>query len=168
MPPTPTWYTRIPRVIEILRQDKPKQIVRTDLEQLLAVGPRRAQQLMRTLPTYTVGSVVFADPDAVLTWLEELQAGHAVGVEFQRRERLEGKLAVYQDEHKSRCRVIYEAQAAPPAVPNGLKDLPATTILRPGELHIRFEDTADLLRQLFQLAQGISADFLNIERILNP
>jgi hypothetical protein len=93
---------------------------------------------------------------ALLGQLEALEAGAEFRQERARRRRLAENL----DQVKAALRARTVAIPSPQAT-----GLPKGAHLRPGELHIRFNGTEDLLRQLFELALAIQHDYAGFQKI---
>ena len=56
IPSKPTWFHRLPGILDVLRNMEASQLDRQGVEQLFGVGERRARQLMAGLPGIRVGN----------------------------------------------------------------------------------------------------------------
>ena len=50
MPPKPTWFHRLPEILDVLRGMDASDLDRQAVEKLFGVGERRVRQLMAGLP----------------------------------------------------------------------------------------------------------------------
>jgi hypothetical protein len=93
MPAKPSWIARIPEVIKELERLPRPFVDRATLEVLLAVGRRRAQQILAPCVTDRVGTSGLADRNLVIGRLRELAAAPETSWEVRRRRRVAGVLA---------------------------------------------------------------------------
>lgn len=170
MPRSPSWYSRIPTVIATLEKITAPSwaITRVSIEKMLRVGPRRALQLMNTMPDVEIiGNMAFIEREHFLRWLRNVKTEAKTEIECRRREKTWRRLKALDEEVKGRSREIYDAKTLPAIQTVGLAELKKTTTLRPGELQIRFTGIQDLMQQLFQFAQALNNDYIAIDQLLS-
>lgn len=161
MPDRPTWCGHLEEAICRLRELSDPWIDRSVLEELLGIGPRRAQQILSPCVVRQIGVNGLADREAVIEHLRRLAAGDTVYYEQQRRRRLAKRLEALYRERKEALLV-----AAPASVVNQDWDgLPEGIAIRPGSITITFEGTRQALERLLSLSMAIRNDELAFERL---
>ena len=121
---------------------------RAGLEILLHVSRRAAIRLMHRFGGYQAGRTFLIARDDLAQQLEAVQDGDPYQWESRRRERLDGAL---------RKKIVI--QITQTVSDRKLLNLPSGVSLERRRLEIRFESTEELLRQLFEFSQAISADY---------
>jgi hypothetical protein len=161
MPDKPTWCGRLDEIVAELRTGPYPWVDRARIEELLGVGPRRAQQILAPCVSRHIGASGLADREAVIARLGRLAAGEAVHYERQRRDRLAAQLEAIRRERRETVMV-----AAPARVVNQeFADLPRGVSIEPGEIRIRFGSPTDALQKLLALAMAIRNDEPLFERL---
>jgi hypothetical protein len=161
MPDKPTWCGHLDEVVRQLRDLPDPWVDRGTLQNLLGVGPRRAQQILAPCVARQIGPNGLADREAVIAHLDRLAAGQSVYYEQQRRRRLAEHMdALYQERRKG---VLVAAPAA--IVNQQLEDLPEGVSVTPGHISIRFGTATEALHKLLALAMAIRNDELLFERL---
>jgi hypothetical protein len=161
VPDKPTWCGQLDEISHELRTAPDPWVDRRRLQDLLGVGPRRAQQILAPCVTRQVGMNGLADREAVIAHLGRLAAGDAVHYEHRRRQ----KLAEHLDElHQERRKALLVA--APASIVNQeFANLPEGVLVAPGQISIRFETTTEALQKLLALAMAMRNDELLFERL---
>ncbi len=162
MPAKPAWFGKLPEVIQELRRLPRPFVDRAALEQLLGVGPRRAQQIMAPCITEWVGTSGLADRDALIARLERLARGDEAYYELRRRHRMAGALDRMRQERIERPQLLVEAPAR--VIEQELDNLPAGVRLERGRITVEFDNPQQALEKLLALAMSISNDFDRFER----
>jgi len=163
MPARPSWFLRIPDILEEVRSVPVPFLDRAAVEKLFRVRRRRAQQLMAWFEGIQIGRTFLIDRSQIIQTLEAIQRGQDFEVETRRKARLTETLAEARRTlvaHKVHIPVDSGASA------RVLAGLPLSVRLEPGLLRIEFSGAEDLLRQLFELAQAISNDYDRFEQLL--
>lgn len=161
MPDKPTWCGQVEEVARGLRERPDPWVDRALLENLLRIGPRRAQQILAPCVSRQIGANGVADRETVIAHLQRLAAGETSHYEQQRRRRLAEYMdGLYRERRKS---VLV---AAPTSIVNQeLKGLPEGISITPGHLSVRFESGMEALQKLLALAMAIRNDELLFERL---
>src|SRR5690349_1779466 len=113
MPDRPTWSGHLEEVVARLRELPDPWIDRGQLQELLGVGPRRAQQILAPCVVRQVGVNGMAEREAVIGHLQRLASGDAAHYEQRRRRRLAEQLDALHEQRRTTVMV-----AAPMAVVN--------------------------------------------------
>lgn len=158
MPDKPLWLDRLPEAIRKLESAVEPWVDRSALESLLAVGRRRAQQLLAPVARRRVGTSAVASRGDVIAHLEKIAAGEKAYYEERRLKQLWANLTEARREWIERPPVLVE-------VPNtqirrvelhDLDGLPSGVELAPGSITIRFREPDEALQKLIALAMAIS------------
>ena len=135
---------------------------RSDLEQLLQVGRRRAQQILEGCATDRLGASSVTTAEALIAHLQGLACGDAAEYELRRRQKVGRVLATLQKEWTAQPRVPVEAPVS--VVNQELADLPEGVELRPGEIRVRFRTPHEALEKLLAIAMAAGNDLDGFER----
>jgi predicted Zn-dependent protease len=161
MPDKPTWCGHLDDVARRLRHLPDRWVDRATLEELLRIGPRRAQQILAPCVDRQIGASGVADREVVIAHLERLAAGESPHYERRRRQRLAEYMEALERERRQAVLV-----AAPAGIVNQkLEGLPEGVSILPGHISVRFDGTTDALRKLLALAMAIRNDELLFERM---
>ncbi len=156
LPSQPTWFHRLPEILDELRILEAAYLDRLAVEKLFGVAERRARQLMAGLPGLLVGNAFAVERLALIARFEQVAAGDAWRHEVSRRTRLTERLGdIRQQAAARRVRI----PAAANVRERRLGDLPVDISLRPGELRIEFFGAEDLAAKLFELSQAMANDW---------
>lgn len=164
MPSKPLWIGKLPEAIAQLERSSLPLIDRRQLEQLLGVGTRRAQQILAPFTTEHLGRNCLADRISLIEGLRRLASQEEASYERRRRTRLAETLTDLDVAWRSKPRVLIAA----PSDPVSLGSLPDGIELRPGALTIRFASPQDALEKLLALTLSIGNDFETFDRLSNP
>lgn len=159
MPAKPAWWPKLDSVIHQLRQSPRPFVDRADLELLLGVGRRRAQQILSQCVTDRVGASGVAGRDALIAHLERMGRGEAAYYERRRREKVAAFLEQSQRQHTLRV------QAPAAIVHQRFEGLPPGVHLEPGRIQVDFEQPEQALEKLLALAMAIGNDFDSFHRM---
>src|SRR3954453_6551354 len=85
VPAKPGWYCNLPHILQELRTDPRPCVARAQLQLLLGVSRRRAQQILARCVVDRIGTSGLADRDSLITHLERIAAGEDTAYEIQRR-----------------------------------------------------------------------------------
>lgn len=165
MPAKAAWLLHIPDIVAMLEVFDVPVVDRAVIERLFGLRRRRAIELLRRFGGYQAGRTFLVDRHALIDQLRRMAEGEEFQWEFQRKERL-GQAVDQLRRHQAAARVRI------PVPPNGLSgkmaELSAGVALQPGQLHIEFCGTEDLLRKLYELAQAASHDFDRFRAAAEP
>jgi hypothetical protein len=166
MPDKPTWYGRLPTVIEQLQALPYPWVDRATLENLLGVRRRRAQQILAPCLTHTIGASGVADRAQLIAHLEQLAAGDTARYEQQRRRKLAETLTALHQRAVQSPQVWVEAPAE--VVNATIAGLPEGVVLGEGEIRVRFANPQQALERLLALAMAIGNDYEAFQRVTAP
>ena len=156
MPSKPTWFHRLPGILDVLRGMESSHLDRQAVEQLFGVGERRARQLMAGLPGIRAGNAGAISRHALMERMEETAASGVYQWEVHRRGRLVEEIERTRREIAAR---LVEIPIAPDVVQRRFGDLPEEIRLTPGELCIEFRGAEDLAAKLMALSQAMANDW---------
>jgi hypothetical protein len=161
MPDKPTWCGHLDEVVRRLRKRSEVWVDRSTIEELLGIGPRRAQQILAPCVGRQIGASGLAAREVVITHLRRLAAGETVYYERRRRQRL----AEYMDTiYRERSRGVLVA-APVNIVEQELQGLPQGVSITPGRISVEFQSATEALEKLLALAMAIRNDELLFERL---
>jgi hypothetical protein len=165
MPAKAQWLLRIPGILEELAALDVPVVDRAVCERLFRLRRRRAIDLMRCFGGYQAGRTFLIDRPKLAAQLEHIRDSQDFKMEWRRKERLADRLdALRRLQTGARVAIPVE----PEVLSQRLPDLPAGIGLSPGELHIRFQTSEELLSKLFALAQAIANDYEAFEKRTAP
>ena len=161
MPDKPTWCGQLTEIARQLRELPDQWVDRKTLEELLRIGPRRAQQILAPCVVRQIGANGMADRESVIAHLNRLASGEASYYEHQRRRRLAERMEALRRERKAA--VLVEAPAA--VVDQQLDTLPPGVSITPGRISVTFDSSREALEKLLALAMAVGNDPLLFERM---
>ena len=156
MPIKPTWFHRLPEILDVLHHIDATHLDRAAVEKLFGVGERRARQLMAGLPGIRVGNAAAVSRTALIRRMEETAASPVYQWEVRRRARVTEELERTRRELAARS---VQIPIPPDAEHRRFGDLPDPIRLRPGELRIAFSGAEDLAAKLVELSQAMAHDW---------
>ena len=122
---------------------------------------RRAIDLIRGFGGYQAGRTFLVDRPKLVAQLEQIRDSPDFKMEWRRKERLAERLdAIRRLQAGARVAIAVEPETLRQRFP----DLPPGVGLSPGELHIQFQSSEELLSKLFALAQAIANDYEAFEK----
>jgi hypothetical protein len=161
MPAKAQWLLRVPEILaELAALDVPV-VDRAVCECVFRLRRRRAIDLIRSFGGYQAGRTFLVDRPRLIAQLEQIRDSPDFKMELRRKDRLAERLEAMR-RLQAGARVAIPVDSA--AVRQRLPDLPAGIGLTPGELHIQFASSAELLSKLFALAQAIANDYEAFEK----
>ncbi len=164
MPAQPAWIPRIEAVCRDLEQLPRPWLERADIEVMLGVRRRRAQQLLEACATGQVGSSSVTTPVALAEYLRRIASGTDAEHERNRRERVGRVLNDLRTKWTSQPRVVVEAPVR--VASQKLRDLPEGVELAPGCITVRFASPGEALERLLALAMAIGNDLEEFQEVI--
>jgi hypothetical protein len=171
MPDKPLWLDRLSEAIRELEENPEPWIHRPDIEALLGVGRRRAQQLLSPLASHRIGTSLAASRTDVLAHLKRLAAGEEAWYEERRRHQLWTQLDDVRRDWISQPPVLVEVSRDQirRVQQHDFDGLPEGVELAPGSITVRFREPDEALQKLMALAMAISQNRLAFdERVALP
>lgn len=171
MPDKPLWFDRLPEAIRELEESPKPWIQRADLEALLAIGRRRAQQLLAPLADQCIGSSLVARRSDVIAYLKRVAAGDQAWYEDRRRKQLWEQLDQVRREWATQPPVLVEVpqNQIRRVERHDFEGLPEGVELAPGSITVRFSEPEEALQKLMALAMAISQNRLAFDaRVARP
>jgi hypothetical protein len=164
MPKVPSWYVRVPEILEQLRAPgTPPFLDRPALEKLFRVRRRQAIRLLGVVNGYQVGKTFLVDRRSVIEFLEGLEKSGRAPEARARKQRVLTALNEVAN-HVAAQRV--QIRAKPDALRRRPADIPAAIeLIAPGRLQISYTGAEDLLGQLVELAAAAANDFAAFRRL---
>ena len=156
MPAQPSWFVRIPEMLECLRKpSSPPFLDRPAVERLFGVGRRQAIRLMGGCSGYQIGKTFLVDTRAVIEFLSVIETS---GAGEQARVRKNRVAAALEDgAGRVAARQILVPRRGVGPNPGGL---PAgIAVLGPGRVEIRYQSAEDLLARVVELVSAATRDF---------
>ena len=161
MPAKAQWLLHVPEILAELSALDAPVVDRAVCERLFRLRRRRAIDLIRGFGGYQVGRTFLVDRPKLVAQLEQIRDSSDFKMEWRRKERLTERLdAIRRLQAGARVAIVVE----PETLRQRLPDLPAGVGLSPGELHIQFQSSEELLAKLFALAQAIANDYEAFEK----
>ena len=161
MPSKPSWFHRLPEILDVLTHMDARHLDRQGVEKLFGVGERHARQWMAGLAGIRAGNAAVVSRAALIERIEETASSGVYQWEVARRHRVSEELERTRRELAAR-RV--QIPLSPAASQRPLGDLPAAIDLTPGELRIAFSDAPDLAAKLVELSQAMAHDWTGFIR----
>jgi hypothetical protein len=161
MPAKAQWLLRVPEILAELSALDVPVVDRSVCERLFRLRRRRAIDLIRGFGGYQAGRTFLLDRPKLIAQLEQIRDSPDFKMEWQRKERLAGRLdAMRRLQAGARVAIAIEPETLSQRLPN----LPEGVGLSPGALHIQFQTSEELLSKLFALAQAIANDYEAFEK----
>ena len=157
MPAKPTWYRKLPYILEELRSRPHPYVDRATVEFLLGVGRRRAQQILAPCLVDRVASNGLADRDALITRLERIAKGEDAFYEIDRRRKVATLIEQLRRERIEKPQLLVEAPTQ--VVNQEFENLPSGVQIQPGRITVEFDQPQQALEKLLALAMAISNHF---------
>jgi hypothetical protein len=156
MPAKPSWFTRIPDILDELRQLDPPVIDRHICEILFGVRRRRAIELMQRFGGYRTGNTIVLDRADLIRSLERLQGSPEAAWERRRKQRLAERLDGLR-RLRSAATVTLPVSRDEPV--RRCAKLPEGVVLEQQRLAVSFRTAEELFARLYELAQSALYDF---------
>jgi hypothetical protein len=156
MPAKPSWFTRLPEIIEELKQLDTPVIDRHICEILFAVRRRRAIELMKRFGGYRTGNTIVLDRVGLIRSLERLQGSPEGAGERRRKHRLAERL---DELHRLRSAATVTLPVSRDECVGRHAKLPEGVVLEHHRLAVTFRTAEELFARLYELAQSALYDF---------
>ncbi|HYI91949.1 MAG TPA: hypothetical protein VEX68_00255 [Bryobacteraceae bacterium] len=158
MPDKPLWLVRLPEAIERLESSSDPWVDRNQIEQLLGVGRRRAQQILSTVASREVGSSRVARAADVIGYLQRIAAGEVACYDAHRRKQLWDQLGRQREKWLEQPPVLVDVSGTTiqRVQRRDIDGLPEGVSLSPGNIFVSFTTPEEALEKLVALALAIS------------
>ena len=158
MPQLPSWYRRLPEILDQLRSPgAPPFLDRSAVEALFRIRRRQAIRLLAAAQGYQVGKTFLVERPALVDFLKAREKSGAPPAARARRQRVAAALnevANYAAAQRTQVPTRADVFRRQPA------DLPAAIeVIAPGKLQISYHGAEDLLAQIVELAAAATNDF---------
>lgn len=170
MPSQPLWLTNLPQILEAI-EGYPETLDRTQVEKLLDVKPRTAQDLINTAGGSLEGNR-FVIPREDFAQFLRIKGGPQLDAEEKhRRRKFAGDFARMERDFIERPRLLVDASLISKAdlkrARKGTAGLPAGVSLSPGCIVIACDSGIDATQKLMLLSMAIGSDFEGFEEAIN-
>lgn len=160
MPAQPSWHVRVPEILAALSvPESPPFLDRPAFERLFQVRRRQAIRLLAQCDGYQVGKTFLAGRESVISFLETVQRSGAPEVSRGKRVRV----GVAINEAANHLAATRTRVSACPGL--GPELHPAIEIPCPGKIQISYDNAADLLTHIVELATFAAGDFTRFQRV---
>ena len=159
MPDKPLWFSQLPLILASLAQRDPASppwITRQDVESLLGVGPRRAQQILLACPHHRLGRNLLVSLDNFRSFLLHAAASSPAQAESLRRQRLASMVQSWRQNLQTNPPILISAPSN--IAKTRLDSLPQEVQLTDNLLLITHHNRQDLLEKLLALACALAHD----------
>jgi hypothetical protein len=146
---SPDWFPRLDSILEVLRQAETNSVGRKEVKALFGTSDRDSIRLLHKFGATAHNDALSLPRSALLAQLEAIRAGSTYAAFLRQREGLAQQLRTARSEKAAR-----QFSVEPPEPQLSLGALPETITWRrpsaeePGRFAIRYDNGADLLRQL--------------------
>ena len=160
MPAQPSWHVRVPEILAALSvPDAPPFLDRPAFERLFQVRRRQAIRLLSQCEGYQVGRTFLAGRESVISFLQSVNRSGAPDASLRRRVRVGAALSEAANHLTARqTRVVARRDPA-----SALH--PAIELSAPGRVQISYDNAADLLTHLVELATLAANDFPRFQQV---
>jgi hypothetical protein len=150
LPDNPTYIHQLEAILAEARSPKPIPFFRRrDIEALFGLKKRQAVNLMHRMGAVRVSRELAVEQRDLVRWLEQRISDPSVALEWQRHERVIGRVVELKAETAARAVKI--------VLPAGLSvEIPAGVSFQPGLLTLAFASEQQLLERLFSLARVLA------------
>ena len=160
MPAQPSWHVRVPEILAALSvPESPPFLDRPAFERLFQVRRRQAIRLLAQCDGYQVGRTFLAGRENVITFLEAVKRSGAAGVAHGRRVRVGAAINEAANHLTAQRTRVSARRDLGPALH------PAIALTAPGKVQISFDNAADLLTHLVELATFAANDFPRFQKV---
>jgi len=159
MPDKPFWFSHLAEILQQLDNRDPTSppwITRPEVETLLQVGRRRAQQILLACPHHRLGRNLVVSPAAFREFILEANASSPAQAEALRRHRLAQQIQSWHQEFQAKPPLLVSAPASVSRA--NLDSLPPGILLSPNQLLVQYTKRQDLLEKLLALACALAND----------
>lgn len=164
MPKSPSWYLRLPEILEQLKAaGAPPFLDRPAVEELFRVSRRQAIRLLGAANGYQVGKTFLIERQSLVGFLEEMEKSGGAPEARARKERV---LTALKEAASYTAAQRVQVRAKPDLLRRRPAELPAAIeLVAPGKLQISYTGAEDLLGQLAELAAAAANDFAAFRRL---
>lgn len=164
MPDAPSWVATIPDVLEGIKADKREWYGRKDIETLLEVKPRRAQEILAAAGAVMDGKAFLLSRSNLVQYLEVI-GRDVLAQEQRRRARFAQKLNKVAEQWVPPLLVELKNSEVRQLQRKGLEALPPGITLEPGRITVSgFSTGEESLQLLMALALAIRGDQAEFEK----
>ena len=157
MPAKPSWFMRIPEILDQLKQLDTPVLDRHMCELLFGVRRRRTIELMQRFDGYLAGNTIVLDRGELIASLEDLLGSSEVRCERKRKQKLGQRLTQL---HRWRSAVAVTLPVSAKACkPDRHASLPDGVTILDGRLSVAFSSADQLFARLYELALIAVDDF---------
>ena len=159
MPSKPNWLLHLTEIIAALDQRPAASlpwIGRAEIESLLGVGRRRAQQILLSCPHSRLGRNLVASPQDFRLFLLNASSSTSAQSERLRRQRLAAQISNWIADYQLRPPLLVSAPAS--VRKSRLDSLPPGISLDSAKLEIHFNTRQDLLEKLLALSCALASE----------
>lgn len=167
MPDRPSWYAQVPDALDQLRDGEGTTLCRQEVQNLLLVKKRTAQDIITVAGPVQVGNTNVVMRDDLIQYLSRF-APEVTAEEKRRRVRFAANLNKIRQEfiEQPRCLVEVSPEEQKLASKRRLVGLPSGVTLEKGRITVCFESAEDGIRKLMLLAMAIGSDLEEfVERV---
>ena len=160
MPDRPLWTERIPDAMEALKVWQGPLISTRDVQTLLEVSPRRAQEILKTAGATAVGRNQMIPPADFRVYLETVGGPQLAQMEKDRRRQFAKRLTKMRQDWIEAPRLYIEPdeEIRRRAWRYSLDGLPDGVILGAGTIYLQFRTPEEALQKLMAIAVAASKD----------
>ena len=168
MPTRPAYFHRLAEAIATFRRLPSEWIDRRTVEETLGVSKTVAWRILRRCGGEAgPGNTLVCRRETLIAALERLQEDADYRQEVHRRERLESRLGQLLAAARSQHVQLAPASAAAEMVSSRFAKLPAGIELKPRQLTIEFDDSADFLRKIGAVVFALQNDYEAIQAFID-
>jgi hypothetical protein len=167
VPDKPTWLLELPYAIKMLRGLEIPWIPRSTVQNVLNVGPRRAQQIIKPIATHQIGTSYVVDREALIRRLEHLATSDTAVYEQERRQRFSKLFSRMKAQETSQPKLMVEVPVK--AFSSRIDNLPEGVRLAPGQILIEgFSTVEQAIEKLVALAMAAGNDPVSFQEAIEP
>ena len=160
MPAQPSWHVRVQEILATLNvPESPPFLDRSAFERLFQVRRRQAIRLLVQCDGYQIGKTFLAGRESVIAFLESVKESGAPEVSRGRRVRVGAAINEAANSLAARQTRINTRSDLGPALHPGIQ-IPSS-----GKLQISYNDAADLLTRVVELATFAANDFTRFQKV---
>lgn len=166
MPSQPLWLTQLPQILEAI-EDYPEILDRSQVEKLLDVKGRTAQDLINTAGGSLEGNRFVIPRDEFARFLRIKGGPKLDAEEASRRRKFAGQFVKMEKEFIEQPPMLVNTERISKAelkrARKGLEGLPAGVTLSSGRIVIEFKDAIEACHKLMLLSMVMGSDFTAFE-----
>jgi hypothetical protein len=163
MPDNPRYIHQLEGILAEARSPKPIPFFRRrDIEALFGLKKRQAVTLMHRIGAVRVSRELAVDQRDLVRWLEQRLSDPSSLAEWQRHEKVIGRIVELKAETAARAIQIVLPEGTPTT------EIPAGVSFEPGLLTVAFDSQQELLERLFLLARAFAAKPQLLNSLLLP